>query len=456
MKKIVQFLSALSLLATATLGFGKPFARGIMDLPGAISATNPIGDITEHPWLNPNVAGVRIRTGWDNTQPADGVYNWTQIDEALALAVTSGKFIGLGVTSGISAPPWLMGGVTFADGATTIDSVTLTSLTANFTSSDVGKVIVAAYFPAGTRIVSKTSSTVVQLSAPSTKTTTTKKPLAFSILARNPGGAAFRVLTAPDEGVMVVPWDPIAKAKWKAFIIALAAKYDDNPLLRYLVMTGFQKTGECYLAQAPEDIDFFDASAVAAGYAATDKLPAGLVAWEATVKEIVAQYMISFPNTPLLITGARPYGGDSQTVGTLAMNEIFAWGPAAYPGRFGIMNSQLHAASAVGYFLNAAIYDNRLTSPVGIQFLCAGTSDNPDNLPRLSNSEPWGDDPLLSIYDAVNNALTNAVGFGCNFVEVYDGDLNNPDLQTMLAAQNAALGGLSDPPAAPENLRIVP
>ena len=133
---------------------------------------------------------------------------------------------------------------------------------------------------------------------------------------------------------------------------------------------------------APEDIDFFDASAVAAGYAATDKLPAGLVAWEATVKEIVAQYMISFPNTPLLITGARPYGGDSQTVGTLAMNEIFAWGPAAYPGRFGIMNSQLHAASAVGYFLNAAIYDNRLTSPVGIQFLCAGSSDNPDNLPR--------------------------------------------------------------------------
>ena len=248
-------------------------------------------------------------TGWDNTQPADGVYNWTQIDEALALAVTSGKFIGLGVTSGISAPPWLMGGVTFADGATTIDSATLTSLTANFTSSDVGRVIVAAYFPAGTRIVSKTSSTVVQLSAPSTNTTTTKKPLAFSILARNPGGAAFRVLTAPDEGVMVVPWDPIAKAKWKAFIIALAAKYDDNPLLRYLVMTGFQKTGECYLAQAPEDIDFFDASAVAAGYAATDKLPAGLVAWEATVKEIVAQYMISFPNTPLLITGARPYAG---------------------------------------------------------------------------------------------------------------------------------------------------
>ena len=123
MKKVVQFLSALSLLATATLGFGKPFARGIMDLPGAISATNPIGDITEHAWLNPK----RLRAGYESeragmtlSRPTEFI-NWTQIDEALALAVTSGKFIGLGVTSGISAPPWLMGGVTFADGATNKD-----------------------------------------------------------------------------------------------------------------------------------------------------------------------------------------------------------------------------------------------------------------------------------------------------------------------------------------------
>src|SRR5207247_5496670 len=167
--------------------------------------------------------------------------------------------------------------------------------------------------------------TVVQTSAAATNTTTTKKPLAFSILNRIPGGAAFRVLTAPDEGVEVVPWDPVAKAKWKEFIIALAAKYDNNPQFQYLVMSGFQKTGECYLADMPEDVAFFDASAVAAGYAPTDALPAGLVAWEATVKEIVAQYMTSFPNTPLLITGARPYGGDYQDVGQNAMLDIFAW-----------------------------------------------------------------------------------------------------------------------------------
>jgi hypothetical protein len=255
---------------------------------------------------------------------------------------------------------------------------------------------------------------------------------------------------------MVVPWDPIAKAKWKQLIVALGARYDNNPQLQYLVMTGFQKAGECYLASTQADMDFFDASAIAAGYAATDSLPAGLVAWEATVKEIVAQYMTSFPTTPLIITGARPYGGVAQELGQLAMNDIFDWGVATYANRFGIMNSQLHATSTLGYYLDKAIYDNRLTNPVGIQFLCAGTSDNPDNLARLSDYPPWGDSTvLLSAYDAVNNSLTAGVGFGCNFIEVYEPDIENPDFQKMLEAQKAALG-LPVPPQAPENLRILP
>ncbi len=454
MKITVKFLSALAILAAVAPSFGKPFPRGIVDLPSAIAAKAPIGTIDDHPWLNPNVSGLRIRTGWDNTETTDGVYNWEQIDDCLALALTSGKYIGLSVGAGITSPPWLMGGDTFTDGATVVDEATLTSLTANFTAADVGRIIVATNFPTGTTIKSITSSTVVKTSAPATKSTITKKPMAFSILTRHPGGAEFRVLTPASDGIMVVPWDPIAKAKWKRLIVAMGAKYDKNPQLQYIGMTGFQKTGECYLASDQADIDYFDASAIAAGYTATDILPAGLVAWEATVKEIVAQYMISFPNTPLLITGARPYGGDSQSLGQTAMIDIFTWGVAAYPGRFGIMNSQLHATSASGYYLNSWIVNRSLTEPVGIQFLCSGTSDNPDNIARLSNSPTWGDDPLLTPYDAVNNSLTLGAGFGCGFIEVYEADVTNPDFQAMLAAQAAALG--PPVPMAPENVRLIP
>jgi hypothetical protein len=439
---VLLALGAVALLATTTFSFAKkPFATGIVDLPGAISAKKPIGLIDDHPWENPYVAGLRIRTGWDNTEPADGIYNWLQIDECLALAAATEKFIGLGINAGLEAPPWLLGGQTFLDGETTDGAATLTSETASFTKADIGRVIISNYFPVGTTIKSRTSSTVVKTSAAATKSTTTKKPLTFSILNRVPGGAAFRVLTEPDEGVMVVPWDPIAKAKWKDLIIALGARYDKNPQFQYLNMSGFQKTGECYLAQEPEDVAFFDASAIAAGYASRDGLPAGLVAWKATVKEIVAQYMTSFPRTPLVITGGRPYGGDYQDLGQDAMNDIFDWGLATYPTRFGIMNSQLHVTSSPGYFLNAPIVENAGRVQTGIQFLCAGTSDNPDNLPRLCDAPPWGDAPLLSIHDAVDDSCTAGVGFGCNFIEVYEADVNNRRLQDVLAAQSAALEG---------------
>lgn len=448
---IIRFLSLLFVSAAAVQASSKPFPRGIIDLPGATSAKSPIGTLTDHPWLNPNIDGVRIRTGWNNTETGDNVFNWAQIDECLANASASGKFIGLGIISGFDAPAWLLGGVTFTDGTSTLDVATVTSPTAAFVSSDVGKVIASDNYSPGTRIVSVTSSTVAKTSAAATKTSTTKKPAVFSILARKTGGAAFWVLSDL-KGVMPVPWDPIFKAKWKEFIVALAARYDSNPQLGYQVMAGFQQTGECYLAAAPEDIAFFDSSAVAAGYKATDLLPAGLVAWEAIVKEIVAQYMTSFKDTPLLITGARPYGGDQLVAGQRAMNDIFDWGFATYPGRFGVMNSQLHVTSSAGYYLNAAIVNNNATVPTGLQFICNSMTD--DNVARLSNATPYGSDQLLSAYNAMDASFNAGVSLGAGYIEVYEADVNNVAYQSMLGQKREALGVTT--PRAPTNLRIVP
>ena len=423
----------------------KPYPAGIIDLPPSIDALQPIGELTDHPWLDPNVDGVRIRTGWDNSEPGDGVYNWTQIDECLVNALASGKPIGLGIGAGIGAPPWLMGGVTFTDGVAIIDVPTLSSATANFVSDDIGRLIVCDSFTPGTTIASINSPTSVQTSLPAIRSASPTNPRAFSILTRNPGGAAFRVLTAPDEGVQVVPWDPLFLNKFEAFIAALGARYDGNPYLAYVPMGGLGNTGESRVAMDPSDIDFFEASAVAAGYSATEDYSAAVVAWEAVAKEITNAYMAAFPTTPCFLTAAAPFGDSGG--GEEALDDFIAWGVATYPGRFGIMNAQLNAIAAPDFTAFAPIYNNRFTQPTGVQFLCSSGSD--DNVARLSNSPPWGPQPLLLPFDAVNNSLTAAVTIGCRFVETYEVDVENPEYREMLATQGAALKGPTPTPTPP-------
>lgn len=63
-------------------------------------------------------------------------------------------------------------GQTFADGATTNGSVTVTSATAAFTSADVGRTIVGAGIPLGATIVGVTNATTVSISSPATATAT--------------------------------------------------------------------------------------------------------------------------------------------------------------------------------------------------------------------------------------------------------------------------------------------
>ena len=438
---ILAGLSVTMLVCANPAAAEKPYPAGIYDLPSSIDARNPIGTLLDHPWLSPIVDGVRIRTGWDNTAPADGVYNWTQIDECLANALASGKPIGLGISAGITAPPWLMGGVTFTDGVATSGVPTLGSATANFVSDDIGRVIVCDAFPLGTTISSINSSTSVQTSAPAINNVYAR---AFSILTRNPGGAAFRVLAA-DEGVQVVPWDPLFLNKFEAFIAALGARYDGNPFLLYVPMGGLGNTGESRITVEQSDFDFFDASAVAAGYSATGDLSAAAVAWEAVAKEITNAYMAAFPTTPCFITSAAPFGDFGG--GEEALEDFIAWAVATYPGRFGIMNAQLNAIAEPDFTAFAPIYNNRFTQPTGVQFLCSSAGD--DNVARLSNSPPYGPQPLLSPFDAVNNSLTAAITIGCRFVETYESDVENPLYEVMLALQGAALKGPTPTPTPP-------
>lgn len=427
----------------------KPRPAGIFDLPAAITQDSRIGPIDKHPWLNPVVDGLRIRVAWKDIETADGVYDWSLIDECLATAATSGKVVGISVGAGIGCPAWLYGGDSFTDGI--ISGYTVQSATAAFVAADIGRVLYSDKYPSGYAIIVSRTATVATVSIQCSKTASNAR---FSILARHPVLSPFRVLTAPDAGIMSVPWDTVFLTKWKRFIAAYGARYDGNPYLVYVPMGGLGQTGESRVAIETSDIAWFDANAIANGYSATADYSAAVVAWIASTEAIMDAYMPAFPTTPPFITMANCFG--SVGGGSDAIFDIAAYAAANYAGRLGFMNSQLNAVT--GGARSSIISDNRATNPTGAQFL--NGSFTPCGVAGLSKCdgsgfgcEDNGINLCLSAFDAVNNTLEQGLSIGCQFVEVYELDVLNPAYQTMLAAKGAEL---KNAPEAPTGLRVVP
>ena len=58
-------------------------------------------------WTNTAVGGVRLRVTIGSVEPADGVFDWTQLDAASALAQANGKQWTVGVIWGVGCPQWV-------------------------------------------------------------------------------------------------------------------------------------------------------------------------------------------------------------------------------------------------------------------------------------------------------------------------------------------------------------
>jgi hypothetical protein len=222
-----------------------------------------------------------------------------------------------------------------------------------------------------------------------------------------------------DSGLsMPIPWDATFQTKWFAFVRTMGQRYDANPALGYIVISGLGQYVETGLARTSADV----AALTALG---------GTTAWVGAAKQTISVYAEAFPTTPFFITAATPF---DNADGLSALQQVVDWGVATYPDRFGIMNASLNANSTTVYYPNLAIYTYHTTQPVGFQMLCAEADSD-----RLGGT--------------LNQALTQGVLLGGKFVEIYQQDADKPSNETMLAIQGAALKGNLDPEA-PKNLRI--
>lgn len=212
---------------------------------------------------------------------------------------------------------------------------------------------------------------------------------------------------------MPVPWEDAFLTRWIALIHAMGARYDGNPTLRYVLVSGLGQATETYLAKTPAD-------------AAALNALGGPQAWVRASKQIIAAYAEAFPTTPFFMTMAIPFPSSDprplHDTSLLAEQEVVNWAVATYPGRFGLMTASLNARSNTGYYPNMAVFKYHSVQPTGFQMLFSNRSDG-----GVRNK------------GTLAQALTAGRQLGGKFVEVYEADVDDPRQQAVLAAQNAAL-----------------
>ena len=219
------------------------------------------------------------------------------------------------------------------------------------------------------------------------------------------GDGASRYDLSDGSGTMPLPWDQVFLNDWLAFIRRLGARYDSDPALAYVVMSGMGQNIETYLAQTRRD----ETRLTTLG---------GTTAWRGAAKQIISAYADAFPTTPFFITAAKPFHSPE---GLSALQHVVDWGVATYPGRFGIMNASLNANSTTGYYPNLAVYTYASRQPVGFQMLCSEAQD-----PRR-------------LQGTLKQALWAGIRLGAKFIEVYQADADLATNQQILANAGDAL-----------------
>lgn len=107
-------------------------------------------------------------------------------------------------------------------------------------------------------------------------------------------GAGATCYTLSDHsGTMPLPWDNAFANQWQTFIRKLGARYDGNPALKYVVISGLGQSIETFLAKTPADAEALTALG-------------GPTAWVRAAKQIITTYADAFPTTPFFMTLAIP------------------------------------------------------------------------------------------------------------------------------------------------------
>jgi PKD repeat protein len=249
------------------------------------------------------------------------------------------------------------------------------------------------------------------------------------------GAQAFHFTLNGTPEQIPVPWDPVFLTKWETFVTALGQRYDSNPAITRVDLTGINtNTTENFLPHTATDVTNWQAI----GYTRT-KLE---TAWESiadTWAHAFAGKQISLaivPNGFPTIDGNgnvfhTTTGGDNQTV-----TDLINLGVNRYAGQFVVQNNGLSDTWSSATLVGLA---NEVST--GFQMLCQVTGDGSY---RVNGGK------AIKPVTALQNALDKGLAAHAHFLEIYQDDANNAafqGVQGVLAEAQAALAQNTVPTA---------
>ncbi len=232
---------------------------------------------------------------------------------------------------------------------------------------------------------------------------------------------------------MPVFWDPIFLEKKLALIAAAGAHFAGHSSIEVVTCSFANATaGDWNIPSSPEDI----ANWVAAGYSTETMV--------ATGKLIVDATMAAFPNQNVSLSiGSGPSDLDPSKDYLAAT--VVEYAEQTY-GRFITQKNSLSATtcdpavptSSLGNW--QVLFDH--TPNVAAQMLWNVTNDPTG---RMNGGVPGAPDAILL------QAVTTGAHYGTQYQEIYEADLENTDLNSVIDTANALLTATPPPPAAPDN-----
>jgi hypothetical protein len=218
-----------------------------------------------------------------------------------------------------------------------------------------------------------------------------------------------------EEMYCPMPWDDIFLTSWENFIKAFATKYEQNPTVSWIRITGPMNTVTAeWNLQSIEDWEKYEGTE-------DEFSDAKLIA---AIKTVIDKFALEFQTKLLSIAIAKTKITDTRPFLTAA-TEITDYGFAIYPDRF---NFQVNGWKNNLPDPAVSVTDTELIKEyapsVGAQMVWSATDDP---YCRMNNKiEP------CNPYTSLAGAVETAIDYNLSFLEIYAEDVVNPDLQDIL------------------------